>query len=311
MNNKNKEIKLINLSIIAITIFIITLLISLLLNYNEKLKLENKKLIFDEKQGIYISLINRTIVLIIALYFIYNSYIRQKIDNKDDFNSNLELLAAFLAFISSFIAFYIVFINLNNNKFDVSEVEEEKMIESIIYTLTSIKGIDKIIIKVEGNILTNLPHSKKIIPSVLDRSYGINKEYELTTINNIDSYTVYYVNKYNDSNYYVPVTKYINKEEIEPVKVIIKELSSSPIYETNLMSHLNAGVVLNDYELDGNNLKLNFNELLLSDPDSNKILEEVIYTIGLSMNNIYNNLETVSFYVNNNEVYALTLSDLK
>lgn len=124
MNNKNKEIKLINLSIIAITIFIITLLISLLLNYNEKLKLENKKLIFDEKQGIYISLINRTIVLIIALYFIYNSYIRQKIDNKDDFNSNLELLAAFLAFISSFITFYIVFINLNNNKFDVSEVEE-------------------------------------------------------------------------------------------------------------------------------------------------------------------------------------------
>lgn len=124
MNNKNKEIKLINLSIIAITIFIITLLISLLLNYNEKLKLENKKLIFDEKQSIYISLINRTIVLIIALYFIYNSYIRQKIDNKDDFNSNLELLGAFLAFISSFITFYIVFINLNNNKFDVSEVEE-------------------------------------------------------------------------------------------------------------------------------------------------------------------------------------------
>ena len=124
MNNKNKEIKLINLSIIASTIFIITLLISLLLNYNEKLKLENKKLIFDEKQSIYISLINRTIVLIIALYFIYNSYIRQKIDNKDDFNSNLELLGAFLAFISSFITFYIVFINLNNNKFDVSELEE-------------------------------------------------------------------------------------------------------------------------------------------------------------------------------------------
>ena len=124
MNNKNKEIKLINLSIIAITIFIITLLISLLLNYNEKLKLENKNLIFDEKQSIYISLINKTIVLIIALYFIYNSYIRQKIDNKDDFNSNLELLAAFLAFIYSFIAFYIVFINLNNNKFDVSELEE-------------------------------------------------------------------------------------------------------------------------------------------------------------------------------------------
>lgn len=202
-------------------------------------------------------------------------------------------------------------IDFSKEFLDVSEVEEEKMIESLIYTLTSIKGIDKITIKVEGKILTNLPHSKKIIPSVLDRSYGINKEYELTTINNIDSYTVYYVNKYNDNNYYVPVTKYVNREETEPVKVIIKELSSSPIYETNLMSHLNAGVILNDYELDYHNLKLNFNELLLNDPDSNKILEEVIYTIGLSMNDVYKDLETVSFYVNNNEIYTLTLSDLK
>ena len=202
-------------------------------------------------------------------------------------------------------------IDFSKEFLDVSEVEEEKMIESLIYTLTSIKGIDKITIKVEGKILTHLPHSKKIIPSVLDRSYGINKEYELTTINNIDSYTVYYVNKYNDNNYYVPVTKYVNREETEPVKVIIKELSSSPIYETNLMSHLNAGVILNDYELDYHNLKLNFNELLLNDPDSNKILEEVIYTIGLSMNDVYKDLETVSFYVNNNEIYTLTLSDLK
>ena len=205
----------------------------------------------------------------------------------------------------------ILTINFSKELLEVSEPEEEKMIESIIYTLTSIKGIDKVIIKVEGNILTNLPHSRKTLPSVLDKSYGINKDYELVTINNIDSYTVYYVNKYNDNKYYVPVTKYVNKEENDPIKVIIKELSSSPIYETNLMSYLNASTTLNDYELIGNNLKLNFNELLLSDPDSNKILEEVIYTIGLSINDAYDNLETVSFYVNDNEIYTLTLSELK
>lgn len=205
----------------------------------------------------------------------------------------------------------ILTINFSKELLEVSEPEEEKMIESIIYTLTSIKGIDKVIIKVEGNILTNLPHSRKALPSVLDKSYGINKNYELVTINNVDSYTVYYVNKYNDNKYYVPVTKYVNKEENDPIKVIIKELSSSPIYETNLMSYLNASTTLNDYELIGDNLKLNFNELLLSDPDSNKILEEVIYTIGLSINDAYDNLETVSFYVNDNEIYTLILSELK
>ena len=68
---------------------------------------------------------------------------------------------------------------------------------------------------------------------------------------------------------------------------------------------------LNDYELDNNNLKLNFNELLLNDIDKKNILEEVIYTISLSMNNIYDNLESVSFLVNNEEIYTINISDIK
>ena len=61
----------------------------------------------------------------------------------------------------------------------------------------------------------------------------------------------------------------------------------------------------------GENLKLNFNELLLNDLDEKNILEEVVYTISLSMSNIYNNLETVSFYVNNNEVYNVNIKEIK
>ena len=91
----------------------------------------------------------------------------------------------------------------------------------------------------------------------------------------------------------------------------MKELGSSPIYQTNLMSYLNTNTVLNDYELDNNNLKLNFNELLLNDIDKKNILEEVIYTISLSMNNIYDNLESVSFLVNNEEIYTINISDIK
>ena len=77
------------------------------------------------------------------------------------------------------------------------------------------------------------------------------------------------------------------------------------------MSYLNANTVLNDYELDNNKLKLNFNELLLNDIDKKNILEEVIYTISLSMNNIYDNLESVSFLVNNEEIYTINISDIK
>lgn len=202
-------------------------------------------------------------------------------------------------------------INFSKELLEVSPNEERKMIESIVYTLTSIKGIDKVKIQVDSSPLTKLPNSKELLPEVLDKSYGINKTYDLVTTNNIVSYTTYYVNKYNNNEYYVPVTKYINNKDNDIIKVIIKELSSSPIYETNLMSYLNAGAVLEDYELLDNNLKLNFNELLLNDINKKNLLEEVIYTISLSMDNYYNNLETVSFYINNEEVYTVNINDIK
>ena len=204
----------------------------------------------------------------------------------------------------------VITIDFSKELLEVNEKEENKMIEAIIYTLTSIDGIDKVIIKVEGEQLNKLPSGTNL-PTVLDRSYGINKSYDLVSTSNIESHTVYYVNEYNNNKYYVPVTKYVNGTNEEPIRVIIKELSSSPIYETNLMSYLNANADLTSYEMSDNNLKLNFNELLLNDVDEKNILEEVIYTISLSMNNIYNDLETVSFYIDNKEVYSINLNEIE
>lgn len=204
----------------------------------------------------------------------------------------------------------ILTIDFSKDILDVSEREEKKMLEAIIYTLTSIEGIDKIIIKVEGEVLNNLPNSGESLPSVLDKSYGINKTYDLVNTSDIDSYTLYYVNKYNNNEYYVPVTRYVNSKITDPIKVIIKELSSSPIYETNLMSYLNSEAKLISYDLSEDTLKLNFNSLLLSDVDKKSILEEVIYTISLSMDNIYNDLKEVSFWVDDEEIYVMKMDEL-
>ena len=163
-------------------------------------------------------------------------------------------------------------IDFSKELLEINKNDEEKAIESLVYTLTSINGIDKIIIKVEGEVLNKLPNSKNNLPTVLDKSYGINKTYELSNLNNILSYTTYYTSSYNNNKYYVPVTKYVNSKESDIVKVIIKELGSSPIYETNLMSYLNTNATLNNYELAGSNLILNFNEQLLNDIDKKNIL---------------------------------------
>lgn len=193
-------------------------------------------------------------------------------------------------------------IDFSSELLEVKSEYEEKMIESIIFTLTSIQGIDKVIIKVEGKILERLPYSKKIIPTVLDKDYGINKSYELVSVNDIESYTLYYVNSYNDNYYYVPVTKYVNNNSQDKIKVIIEELSTSPVYESSLMSFLNVSTKLLNYEIVDNTLKLNFNNMILNDVTSNNILEEVVYTVGLSMSDNLD-VEEVVFMVENEEIY--------
>ena len=184
---------------------------------------------------------------------------------------------------------------------NVKEEYEEKMIEALTYTLTSIEGIDKIEILINGKKLTKLPNSKKELPEYLDKNYGINKVYELTSLNDIYSYTVYYVNTFNNEQYYVPVTKYINNENQDKVKIIIDELATSLTYETNLMSYLDTNVKLLDYEIIDDKIKLNFNNSILSDITSNTILEEVLYTISLSLFDELN-VNEVIFQVNEKEI---------
>ena len=201
-------------------------------------------------------------------------------------------------------------INFSKELLDINKDYEEKMIESLIYSLTSIDGIDKVIIKVEGEVLTKLPNSGKNLPTMLDKSYGINKSYDLVSTNNIDSYTVYYVSNFNDNEYYVPITKYVNAtNKQDKIKVIIDELSTSPIYEANLMSYLNSNVNLIDYSLDNKVLSLNFNDSILNDNTNDKILEEVIYTISLSIMDNFE-VEEVSFLVNNVAVNSSTKINL-
>ena len=204
----------------------------------------------------------------------------------------------------------ILVINLSNEVLSINSLYEEKMIESIIYSLTNIDGVDGITLKVEGVILDKLPNSGRSLPVILDRSYGINKNYDLVNTNNVNSYTVYYVSKIEESNYYVPITKYVNSNGKDKIKVIIDELSTSPIYEDNLMSFLNSEVSLIDYKLEEDILSLNFSEDIFIDQSNSSILEEVVYTIGLSFSDNYN-VKYVSLLVENKEIYENLLKMLE
>ena len=71
---KQKEIQLLNINMSATGIFILTIVISTLLTYNDKLKLQNKKPFLKKKSADKILIINRLVLLIIAFIYLYTSY---------------------------------------------------------------------------------------------------------------------------------------------------------------------------------------------------------------------------------------------
>lgn len=195
-------------------------------------------------------------------------------------------------------------INFSKELLNIDENNEEKLIEAIIFSLTEIETIDKIMIFVEGENLLELPHSKKTLPNILDRSYGINKVYELESIKNVSKITTYYISKMEGFSYYTPVTTITNKTQ-EKVEIIIEKLKTAPTYQTNLVSYLAASTELLNYEILENSVNLSFNNHILS-LNENEISEEVKYTIGLSIRDTYNINETI-FYVDNMLIDAFFL----
>ena len=191
-------------------------------------------------------------------------------------------------------------VDFSNDLLDVDKDYEEKIIESIVYTLTSIDKIKYVIIYIDGNILTRLPKSNITLPTTLDRSFGINKEYNINSNKGITKTTIYYVSKFDDNEYYVPITK-VNNDSREKIEIIIDELSSHSVYNSNLMSYLNNNTKILSVNNDNNIFSINFNDAIFSDINEKEILEEVIYTISMSINDNYDVKEVV-FSVNNEEI---------
>ena len=195
-------------------------------------------------------------------------------------------------------------IDFSETLLDTTKENEEKVIEAIVYTLTSIDEVKFVIIYLNGEILTLLPKSNITLPATLDRSFGINKEYDITNNKDITKTTIYYINKYNDIEYYVPVTK-VNNDTREKAEIIIEELSINRTYNTNLMSYLNTNAKVIAVNKKNNDMVLDFNNYIYSDSTDNEVSDEVIKQVCLSIKDNYD-INSIIFTVNNKEIYKST-----
>ncbi len=190
-------------------------------------------------------------------------------------------------------------INFSKEILKTDESLREKLIEAISYSIFELNEIKSISIYVEDEKLSRY---FDLSTDVITRDYGINKIYNISSLKDIQKVVIYYINEIDNKNYLVPVTSYVNNPE-DKIKIIIESLSSSYIYEPNLISYLNNKTELINYEINDDIMMLNFNNsIFISDGN---ILEEVVYTISNSIFDSYD-INRVIFNVDNRvirEVY--------
>ena len=193
-----------------------------------------------------------------------------------------------------------IIIDFSKDLLAVNKKLEEKVIESIVYTLLEIKGISNIQIKIDGKILNKLEKSNITLPDVLDNSIGINKTFNINSLKDIKCVVLYYVFNNDYDDYYVPVYKYINSKDSK-IKIIIDSLNGSYTSSANLRSYLSYKNSIKDYKLDNDTLTITFNSL----NDLN--LESVTYLLSSSVFNSTNDIKRVIFE-NNKEINAIRLN---
>lgn len=121
MNKKEEEY--INIQIYALFFTFISIFISFLLTYNQKLELQNKKTLFSSKNTFKLAKFNRTLILILGIIFLYVNYQLYQISKKEGENLKpyiLQIFASILTVITAITTLYIIFLS---NKGNVSDIE--------------------------------------------------------------------------------------------------------------------------------------------------------------------------------------------
>lgn len=187
----------------------------------------------------------------------------------------------------------IVKLNFSKELLNIPDNKINQLISSLIYSITSLNNDYKLSIYIEGNILTKLSNNKLIDP-ILDRSYGINKVFNINNIVGTTKTTIFYLSKQDDYYYYIPITL-VNNDQDDKIKIIIEEMASKSVYNTNLISYIK-DIKKAAYEIKNDYIVLNLNSNNFS---SKELIEETIYTFNLSIKENYN-INKVVYYIDDN-----------
>ena len=105
------SIKAIDIQFYTLFFSLASIIISLILTYNQRLIKENKNTLLSDSNSYNLSLFNRVLILSIALVFLYVNYEDYKSSNtsKQKKKCTLQIDASILTILASIVSLYVVY----------------------------------------------------------------------------------------------------------------------------------------------------------------------------------------------------------
>ncbi|WP_404453370.1 GerMN domain-containing protein [Virgibacillus necropolis] len=172
-------------------------------------------------------------------------------------------------------------VDVSNNFKEYKAEEELEVLQAMTYTLTQFESVDKVKLWINGYPVNSMPVNGTPVSEGYSRANGINM-IQTDTIDYLESepVTLYYPTEHKDTNYFVPVTQYIEMNESNEYESIVSALIEGPQYNANVMTVFNPSVsLMEEPQLNDGVLKLVFNSDILMDKDKATIANNVVETL--------------------------------
>ncbi|AZB43849.1 sporulation protein [Bacillus sp. FJAT-42376] len=178
--------------------------------------------------------------------------------------------------------------------------DEQKILQSITWTLTQFESVKKVKIWVNGHPLNEMPVNGTPISGEMGRSDGINMDTaDVADITNTHPVTVYFLGQTENGTYYVPVTRRVDNKEKDPITAAVNELLKGPSSTSGLLDEFQGTVKLNSPpKYENGKVTLDFNKSIYGSADGEKkvISDKVLTSIVLSLTE-QQGVETVALTV--------------
>ncbi|ABR47175.1 conserved hypothetical protein [Alkaliphilus metalliredigens QYMF] len=179
-----------------------------------------------------------------------------------------------------------------------SEIDENAIVKSIVYTLTEFDSIDQVQIMVNGEMLNKLTYGAKVSNPIERGNINLTDSMDPESV----PVTLYYKGTVNgEDDFFIPITRGLNVLKADTKSVLTALVEGAPV-GSGLHSEIPYGASINDVYVRDGIAYIDFTEEIRNVPVNEKHQQSLVYELGLTLREVEPSIHQVRILSGGKEV---------